>query len=135
MEPDPRPDSKKMHEDSLFDELREECSAVPSTLESEISTYQSMPPVQDGKLDVLQWWSANRSRFPLLYKYAMYILPAQASEVASERAFSWAGKFFENGRAAMSSAILSNYLFIYSNDAQLLSHRSSEKESEDNTSL
>ncbi|QRV81681.1 hAT family dimerization protein [Ceratobasidium sp. AG-Ba] len=50
---------------------------------------QGMLGTQDmGTIELVQYWRAHRYEFPLLYRVAMDVLPAQASSVSSERAFS-----------------------------------------------
>ncbi|QRV99333.1 hAT family dimerization protein [Ceratobasidium sp. AG-Ba] len=41
-----------------------------------------------GTIELVQYWRAHQYEFPLLYRVAMDVLPAQASSVLSERAFS-----------------------------------------------
>jgi hypothetical protein len=59
-----------------------------------------------------------------LFSYAMEFLVIQASEVSSERAFSWAGAFYADGRASMDPQVLADYLFIYANEPSLKKWRS-----------
>lgn len=70
-------------------------------------------------VDPLLWWKERARDLPTLHAYAMRILCIQPTEVAAERAFSWAGQFFDDGRASMSDQSLSDYMFIFSNDPLL----------------
>ncbi|KAG8794220.1 hypothetical protein FRC12_000167 [Ceratobasidium sp. 428] len=60
-------------------------------VESELARWiaQGTLNVQDmGTIELVQFWMLRCNEFPLLYRVAMDVLPAQASSVSSERAFS-----------------------------------------------
>ncbi|KAG8696610.1 hypothetical protein FRC08_007037 [Ceratobasidium sp. 394] len=60
-------------------------------VESELARWiaQGTADTQDmGTIELVQYWRLHRYEFPLLYRIAMDVLPAQASSVSSERAFS-----------------------------------------------
>ncbi|KAG9076270.1 hypothetical protein FRC06_009600 [Ceratobasidium sp. 370] len=60
-------------------------------VESELARWiaQGTISTQDmGTIELVQYWRAHQYEFPLLYRVAMDVLPAQASSVSSERAFS-----------------------------------------------
>lgn len=93
----------------------------PMSLEQQLEQYRKIPITEtsyDGTYNVLGWWREQSSRLPDLYYYAMRLLAMQATEVSAERAFSWAGGFFVDGRARMSAQTLSDYMFLYSNSVR-----------------
>lgn len=59
-------------------------------VEAEVLRYVAEPvPAADvTTFDILSWWQANRFAYPLLWKVARDVLPAQASSVPCERVFS-----------------------------------------------
>ena len=71
----------------------------------------------------IRWWADRKAKMPKLYKIAMRTLSAQASEVASERAFSSAGNIHTDLKKSMSPETLSQRLFVYANHPSLLETR------------
>lgn len=84
---------------------------------------QAAPPRDT---DPLLWWKERARDLPALHAYAMRVLCIQPTEVAAERAFSWAGMFFDDSRASMRPQTLSDYMFIYSNHPLLKRKHSDE---------
>ena len=95
---------------------------IAESVVKEIQVYQKVDAMCEKK-EVVEWWLLRKSQLPLLYAYAMSVLVIQASEVSSERAFSWTGSFFTNGRARMQGSVLSNMHFVHANDPILISYR------------
>ncbi|KAL0565872.1 hypothetical protein V5O48_016148, partial [Marasmius crinis-equi] len=59
----------------------------------ELKRFRDEPIIEDGSatmndFDLLRWWQLDRSKYPLLYKIAMDVLPIQESAVPCERIFS-----------------------------------------------
>lgn len=99
--------------------------ALPS-IESQLASYRSLPNINTYE-NALLWWRGMRAVLPDVFHYAMELLVLQASETASERAFSWAGAFYDDDRASMEPQVLSDYIMIYSNDHILRSWREVKK--------
>jgi hypothetical protein len=59
-------------------------------------------------MDPFKWWAQNRHRWPWLYRIAMAILSAPASEVDCERLFSLTRRIMTRLRCSMSTNVLSN---------------------------
>ncbi|EIN07956.1 hATC-domain-containing protein [Punctularia strigosozonata HHB-11173 SS5] len=58
---------------------------------AELDRYCAEPVIENGiedGLDLLWYWQTKRYEYPLLYRIALDILPAQASSVSCERFFS-----------------------------------------------
>ncbi|GKB33825.1 zinc finger BED domain-containing protein RICESLEEPER 2-like protein [Tanacetum coccineum] len=56
--------------------------------------------------DVLGFWKANESTFPIISQMARYILSVQATSVASESAFSTSGRVLSIRRTRLTPAFL-----------------------------
>ncbi|KAF8672559.1 Encoded by, partial [Rhizoctonia solani] len=71
-------------------------AALPSRdptvqVESELARWIAQGTISThdmGTIELVQYWRTHRYEFPLLYRIAMDVLPAQASSVSLERAFS-----------------------------------------------
>ena len=88
------------------------------SIEDQLAQYRAEPSiaVED---DPLTWWSQKEHKWPDLFDYAVRLLVIQGSETPSERAFSWAGDFYDDARAQMDPQVLSDYMMVYSNDPAL----------------
>ncbi|CAA7265592.1 unnamed protein product [Cyclocybe aegerita] len=75
------------------------------------------PQLED--FDLLHFWQANQTRFPLFWKLALDVLPAQASSVPCERIFS-SSKEMDTSRRSNLSPLHMEQLqimkFSYRND-------------------
>jgi hypothetical protein len=111
-----------------LDDGAPEGEGLEGQIDAEIVAYKALKESRLEPKKLLQWWVVNKPRFPNLYQVAIHYLSIPASEVSSERAFSWAGTFFSNTRAAMSPKLLSDMHFIYSNDPFLLEKREVRRE-------
>ncbi|EIN03294.1 hATC-domain-containing protein, partial [Punctularia strigosozonata HHB-11173 SS5] len=81
----------------------------------EFDRYCEEPVVQNGienGLDLLRYWQINKHSFPLLYRVALDILPAQASSVACERLFSSAKETDTLRRNRLSPAVMEALQFL-----------------------
>lgn len=108
--------------------------AGPPSLVDQIAAYRALP-VEPGEIDPLAWWKQHALQLPDLFEYALVLLVMQATETPSERAFSWAGAFYDDSRSRMDPQVLSDYMFIYSNDPVLRKDRSGEDESDDDVDV
>lgn len=66
--------------------------------------------------DVLDYWSYNKSQFPILSSLASIILAAPATSVPSERFFSHAGYQLWDRRNRLSKLRFEKMMFIYENE-------------------
>ncbi|KAK9064505.1 hypothetical protein SSX86_015887 [Deinandra increscens subsp. villosa] len=77
---------------------------VENTQKSELEVYLEEPKtlvVKDINFDVLQWWSQNCSKFPILSKMARNIFCIPITTVASESAFSAGGRILDDYRSSL----------------------------------
>ncbi|KAL4575295.1 hypothetical protein LXL04_022137 [Taraxacum kok-saghyz] len=56
---------------------------------------------RDQKFDLLGWWKANSTKFPILSKLARHVLAMPISTVASESAFSTGGRVIDKYRSSL----------------------------------
>ena len=69
---------------------------------SEIDTYLEEPVLpRSSDFDILAWWKANSSKYPILQTIARDILVIPISTVASESAFSTSGRFISPHRSRL----------------------------------
>jgi hAT family C-terminal dimerisation region/Domain of unknown function (DUF4413) len=75
------------------------------TRNSELDTYleKELVSFHEENFDILQWWKRNSESYPTLAKMARDFLPVQVSSVASESAFSAAGRLTDHLRSSMSA--------------------------------
>ncbi|KAK9074591.1 hypothetical protein SSX86_007189 [Deinandra increscens subsp. villosa] len=60
----------------------------------------------DNNFDVLKWWKANSSRYPIVSRMAKDILAIPVSSVASESAFSTGGRVIDAYRSSLSPPVV-----------------------------
>ena len=99
-----------------FDDFTEEDSACAeySSVAAELANYMKEARLaKEG--DPLQWWAANKNRFPLLAQCARKYLCAPPTSVASERAFSVSGTVCDEKRARLSAENVEILVFLKSN--------------------
>ncbi len=81
-----------------------------NSLESELETYLREPTVfipPGQRFEVLTWWRDNQFRFPRLSLMARHFLSIPISSVASESAFSNAGRVIDDHRTSLSPETVS----------------------------
>jgi len=69
---------------------------------TELETYleeKKLPRVEE--MDVLNYWSTNQFRFPILYQMARDVLSIPLSTVASESVFSVGGRVLDAFRSSL----------------------------------
>jgi hypothetical protein len=69
----------------------------------------------NGLKSIIQWWSINRIRFPLLAPLARKFLSPPATSVPSERTFSTAGDVLSDHRASLLPENAQILIFIKQN--------------------
>ncbi|KAJ1703107.1 hypothetical protein LUZ63_002886 [Rhynchospora breviuscula] len=72
---------------------------------SELDKYmqEKLVDMNDSNFDILQFWKQNSGLYPTLAKMARDFLSVQASSVASESAFSAAGRLTDHLHTSMNS--------------------------------
>lgn len=79
------------YEDTLkMKVLSSRATSIKHQIETELKTYQEMPPTLMSD-DPTAWWWTNRTTYPSLSEVAFSYLCVQASSTPSERVFSTAG--------------------------------------------
>jgi hypothetical protein len=72
------------------------------TIKSEVDKYLSEDNEPDTpKFDILKWWKANSTRFPILSHLARDLLAIPITSVASESAFSAGGRTLDDFRTSL----------------------------------
>ena len=56
--------------------------------------------------DILEWWKAHESTFPILARFAQDILAVSVSTVSSESAFSSCGSILDDRRISLKSDMI-----------------------------
>ncbi|KAK1419517.1 hypothetical protein QVD17_28690 [Tagetes erecta] len=100
--------SEEDDEDNEFlSDFKSDCGASVIETKSELQRYldDNEEPGYRG-FDILQWWKSSSSKYPILAKMAKDIFAIQISSVASEAAFSMAGRVVETYRSSLSPAIV-----------------------------
>ncbi|KAK1424689.1 hypothetical protein QVD17_20024 [Tagetes erecta] len=100
--------SQEDDEDNDFlSDFKSDCGASVIETKSELQRYldDNEEPGYRG-FDILQWWKNSSSKYPILAKMAKDIFAIQISSVASEAAFSMAGRVVETYRSSLSPAIV-----------------------------
>jgi hypothetical protein len=62
-------------------------SSEKDSKKSELNLYLSEPRISNFEEDILLWWKTNQARFPVISRFPIYYLTAQASSLPSERGF------------------------------------------------
>ena len=91
--------------------VEEEPKLLP--IDKQISNYIGM---EQEHTDPIIWFLSRKAQFPDLHDFAVKVLSIQASEVASERAFSLAGRIYSKERASMSPDTFRDIMNIFAND-------------------
>jgi hypothetical protein len=79
-----------------------EQAVVPGGCRTELDKYLAEECEEDDKkFDILQWWKAQSSRFPILSRLARDVLAIPISTVASEAAFSTSGRILDDFRTSL----------------------------------
>ena len=91
------------------------------TLKNEIIHFKSLTMSKDDKekCNVLQWWKANKSSFPCLFKAAVSFLHIPATSVPSERIFSLAGYVVCDRRSKLLAANVNKFIFLKKNKSHI----------------
>ena len=91
------------------------------SLRNEINHFKSITMSKDDKekCNVLQWWKANKSQFPGLFKAAVSFLHIPATSVPSERIFSLAGYVVRDRRSKMLAANVNKFIFLKKNKSHI----------------
>ena len=116
------PPSKRQRYETLFG-LPANADAAPAQpvvplaidIDAQIALYKAQP-VAAADSDPLVFWKQHAQDLPDIFDYALSLLVIQGSETPSERAFSWAGAFYDESRAAMHTQVLADYMMVYAND-------------------
>lgn len=80
----------------------------------ELNRYLLCEPVRNVE-NALEWWNANREKYPSLSNLARKIFAIPASSAASECVFSTAGRSVTNLRSSLNPSTLSDLLFLHYN--------------------
>ncbi|KAJ3708749.1 hypothetical protein LUZ61_012454 [Rhynchospora tenuis] len=96
--------SRKRKLDEEFAQFKSENLDLHSTM-SELEKYMQEKPIEmdEENFDILQFWKQNSGLYPTLAKMARDFLSVQVSSVASESAFSAAGRLTDHLRTSMNS--------------------------------
>ena len=108
----PKPSTKKHM--SLLDRLAggvaTEKEGESENKKSELEEYMALKPVPM-EVKLLEWWPANKERFPNIAKMAQQYLSIPATSASAERLFSLAGANFSDHRQRMTDDHLCDLLF------------------------
>ncbi|KAJ9562036.1 hypothetical protein OSB04_007196 [Centaurea solstitialis] len=79
----------------IYDDEEEDCK-------SELEVYLADgKEKRDERFDILGWWKANSTKFPILSQLARHVLAMPISTVASESAFSTGGRVIDKYRSSL----------------------------------
>ena len=82
--------------------ITEQINSEGGTVKSEVDKYLSEDNEPDTKgFDILKWWKANSTRFPILSRMARDLLAIPITSVASESAFSAGGRTLDDFRTSL----------------------------------
>lgn len=92
------------------------------------------------KENQLGFWAAHQIKFPVLSRFAKFVLSAQATEAEAERLFSLAGRMLVASRAALSDSTLCALVFVKMNtesirDFAIIKEESSHSEAEEDAEI
>ncbi|XP_038974730.1 zinc finger BED domain-containing protein RICESLEEPER 2-like [Phoenix dactylifera] len=90
---------------------------VTQPSKSELETYleEKVHPLEDQNFDILQYWKFNESKYPILSRMVRDILTIPISTVASESAFSTAGRILDDFRSSLSPNTVEIFHFLIQN--------------------
>ncbi|XP_078156107.1 zinc finger BED domain-containing protein RICESLEEPER 2-like [Carex rostrata] len=83
--------------------IQESYTSEPT--KSELDVYleeRTIPGMDDDSFDILAWWKCNASKYPILSNLVRDVLGTPVSTVASESAFSTAGRVLDDYRSSLS---------------------------------
>lgn len=104
----PNPTKERVNLVSAFGDDTDDEESV-----DELQTYLAAKRAKND-IDAVDWWSLNRNNFPKLSFVARYLLPIQATSVASERVFSIAGDVDTKKRNRLSDEAVENIVLFKS---------------------
>jgi hypothetical protein len=82
--------------------MAQQINSEGGTIKSEVDKYLSEDNEPDTKgFDILKWWKANSTRFPILSRMARDLLVIPITSVASESAFSAGGQTLDDFRTSL----------------------------------
>lgn len=82
--------------------MAQQINSEGGTVKSEVDKYLSEDNEPDTKdFDILKWWKANATRFPILSRMARDLLAIPITSVASESAFSAGGRTLDDFRTSL----------------------------------
>lgn len=84
----------------------EQDQADRKTVELELENYMQDGTVDSKGLDMMRFWRHHSRKYPTLYRIALDVLPAQASAVPCERAFSSSKETLTKRRNRLSPALV-----------------------------
>lgn len=102
---------------SIFANLQDStpASVTYDAIAAEFDDYINCNVPNALKINLINWWDENQSRFPRLYKKFLTIAPIVASSASSERMFSTAGSILTKKRNRLSSDHVEQLLFLNKN--------------------
>jgi hypothetical protein len=89
---------------------RHQTAGEADASEQEFQDYLQAPRISAAN-DPLEWWKANRTRFPTLFPMAKSFLGCPATTAELERVFSKAGKLHDDQRKSVLDVTLEQQLF------------------------
>ena len=90
--------------------VKADLEAATARDEQEFQDYLQAPRISAAN-DPLEWWKANRTRFPTLFPMAKSFLGCPATTAELERVFSKAGKLHDDQRKSVLDVTLEQQLF------------------------
>jgi hypothetical protein len=82
--------------------ITQQINSDGGTIKSEVDKYLSEDNEPDtAEFDILKWWKANSTRFPILSYLARDLLAIPITSVASESAFSAGGRTLDDFRTSL----------------------------------
>lgn len=102
------------NDDDFFNEL--EGASMCEEEDNEVTSYIKLEPIGI-RNDPLEWWSKNKSRFPVLAQLARKYLSIPSTSVPSERLFSDAGNHISAKRTRLSPDLVNKVLFLKRNSS------------------
>lgn len=102
---------------SVFAKFQDECttSYIQNDAAVEIEEYVQCIVPNAMQVNILDWWEANKSRFPRLYDRFIKIAPIMASSASAERMFSSAGDILTKKRNRLTTEHIEQLLFLSKN--------------------